>query len=85
LSELWVDIDEIVLDGTGADPSDARGLAERTEAALQNMVNQRGLPSVLVSGRSATLNTLRLRGEQHGAPTAHAVAAAVYGACGQVK
>jgi hypothetical protein len=53
MSQLWVDIERLVLDGVGLDPSKGSRLAAMTQTALERLLRERGISTGLQGGDGA--------------------------------
>jgi hypothetical protein len=50
MSELWVEIEQLVLDGVPLDPAGGRRVAALTEMALERLLRERGVSAALRRG-----------------------------------
>jgi len=80
MSDITVDIDHVVLDGLEDEPRDARRLGSLIESALQQLIEERGLPAGLESRGRAVIAapTVSLPPNVSDAHLAQATAAALY-------
>jgi len=50
MSELWVEIEQLVLDGAAFDPAKGRRVAALTEMALERLLRERGASAAMRRG-----------------------------------
>jgi hypothetical protein len=50
MSELWIEIEQLVLDGAAFDPAKARRVATLTEMALERLLRERGASAAMRRG-----------------------------------
>jgi hypothetical protein len=71
MSELWVEIEQLVLDGVPLDPARGRRVAVLTQMALERLLRERGVSAALRrSGGSREMERPGHRAEMKSPPTA---------------
>ena len=55
MSQLWVEIEQLVFDGVTLDPAKGRRVAALTEAALEQLLRERGV-STAIRGNGASVD-----------------------------
>src|SRR5262249_3981160 len=63
MSELWIEIEQLVLDGAAFDPAKARRVAALTEMALERLLRERGSSAAMLRSASRTTDRPDLRAE----------------------
>jgi hypothetical protein len=71
MSELWVEIEQLVLDGVPLDPTKGRRLAVLTEMALERLLRERGASAAMrLGGGSREMEQPSHRAEMKSPPAA---------------
>jgi hypothetical protein len=71
MSQLWVEIEQLVFDGVTLDPAKGRRVATLTEATLERLLRERGISAAMRGdGGSADLEQRNRRAEMQSPPAA---------------
>ena len=71
MSQLWVEIEQLVFDGVTLDPAKVRRVAALTEAALERLLRERGISAAMQGdGARLELDQRNSRTEMQSPPAA---------------